>query len=214
MVFADLFKKALAYFYLIIIVLSIDNRVIAIEGEFADDGGGGGYSGGGTSYSRLRLNKIKVKQHKEDWHNGASELHFAGFKLSSLPVYSGDCGDGMSGSANCYSEPGKRIKKVSRGDIGDEFTANYVVETYTNSNNSNDIIFFVLFEEDSWPATVQGETFEFPNGEIRNVYYRSWQERYDKAMLSMNPNNTYGLPSARNYSNENSGIKYNLTFGY
>lgn len=192
-----------------VMVLSIDNQLIPIDEVY----GGGGGSSGGTSYYRLRLNKVTLKQHKEDWHNGASELHFAGFKESSMPVYSGDCGDNMTGSANCYNYDGNRVSKVSRGDVGDEFTVNYTINTF-DSYNSNDILFFVLFEQDSWPATRNIASFPFPNGELRNVYYRSWQESYDEIMLSMDPNNNYGLPSAKGYSKENAGIKYNLTFGY
>lgn len=196
-----------------VLVLSIDNEILPIDDEYGGGTSGGGGSSGGTYYYRLKLNKLRLKQHKEDWHNGASELHFAGFKVSSLPLYSGDCGDNMTGSANCYTDDGNRVIKVSRGDVGDEFTVNYTINTY-NSYSTNDIIFFVLFEQDSWPATRNIASFPFPNGEIRNVYYRSWQGSYDQIMLSMNSNNSYGLPLANGYSKENSGIKYNLTFGY
>lgn len=193
-----------------LVVLSIDNVIAPIDDEFS---GGGGSGSGGSSYYRLKINKIKLKQHKEDWHNGASELHFAGFKVSRLPIYSGECRESMTGSAHCYTDDGNRVSKVSRGDVGDEFTADYTINTY-DSFSSSDIIFFVLFEQDSWPAPRNVETFPFSNGEFRNVYYRSYQGGYDAIMLSMNSSNNYGLPSARGYSTENAGIKYNLTFGY
>lgn len=174
-------------------------------------GGGGSSSGSGSggSYYRLKINRLKPKDGKETWVQGKSEIHFKGYKLSFLPSTSGYCGDHMYSSSDCYDYYGKRIKRVKRSDIGDEFMANFTIEDYTTYQNS-DMVFYVIFEYDGWPAPKKQWDFPFVNGEYRAIEYRTWNSAYHKKMVSMDPTNTYGLPFARSYSLENSAIKYDL----
>jgi hypothetical protein len=134
-------------------------------------------------------------------------------------VNSGYCGDNIAGSLNCYNPNGKRIDRFKRRWIGDERTMNYLVKEDPSAANPDHYLFYRIFEQDSWPAPKRGKVsdtdgaFYFPNGEYRLIEYRSWQENYDKQLLSQNYNNPYGIAFTNGFSTENAGIKYNLTRG-
>lgn len=184
----------------------------------ADGSGGSGTGNTSTTARRIRIQKMTVKQHKEGWP-GRSEVHFIGFTSTGLPINSGYCGDNIAGSLNCYNPDGKRIDRFKRSWIGDERTMNYLVKEDPSAANPDHYLFFRIFEQDSWPAPTRGKVsdtdgaFYFPNGEYRLIEYRSWQENYDKQLLSQNYNNPHGLPFTNGFSTENAGIKYNLTRG-
>ncbi|MDT0293402.1 hypothetical protein ACFQ3R_07925 [Mesonia ostreae] len=173
----------------------------------------GGYNGGiptGNTYQSLKIGDMKVKQHKEDWHSGRSEVHFKGYRIiGGLPTSTGDCGDFITASDDCYSYNGRRIKKIKRRKIGHTYNVDYNMHSYQTTTN-NDIIFYVIFESDPWPAGRKVQDFNLPAGHKRNIEYRSWQDEYHHAEVSMNPNNAYNLPYARTYSVNVSGIEYNL----
>ncbi len=175
----------------------------------ASDTGNDGTGNTQPSTWRLRIDRMTVKQHKENWP-GRSEVHFKGFKLSQLPTSSGYCGDNIVGTLNCQNPDVKRISRIKRRHIGDDRQYRYLMKEDNSSNNS-DFIFYRIFESDSWPAPIRGKVtdpdavFYFPNGEYRAIEYRSWQDDYD---------NPYGLPFANNFSTDTNAIKYNLTRGY
>lgn len=199
-----------------LVIIAIDDDTHDPNHGDAIDNGPGGGSGGGSGNNNnttglLKINKMKVKQHKEAWHNGKSEIHIKAYKLSALPTNSGDCGEAVTSSDNCYSYDGRRILQWKRSHIGDEKTLNWSINsTFTGTGQSNDFVFYVIFEQDSWPANVRNALFSFPNGEYRIIKYRSWQSSYHHTMVHMNPSNPYGLPYAKNYSHNNAGISYNL----
>ena len=168
-----------------------------------------GNNGGSGSYT-ARINKMTVKHHKEPWP-GRSRVHFQGFSLPSPPQHSGDCGDYIYGSVNCYNYLGKEMGVFKRSWVNNqtERTVNFYLTTPNNSNAN--IIFYVIFEKDGWPAPVKAETFPFSNGQSRNVYYRSWESPYHSVMLNGNiSSNPYNLPSIYSYSYNGASIKYNF----
>ena len=169
------------------------------------DGGGGG--GGGTSGSVLRINQMKIKHLKEGWP-GRSEIHFKGYKFSTPPNNNVDCGEYIYSSVNCYNYTGKRIVRLKRRWKNKTRTYNWAIKT--ENNLSNDVLIYVVFEHDSWPANKRTVYFDLPNGFYSEVSYRSWQGKYDSQMLSQNPNNSDDIPYANNFSSENSSISYNL----
>lgn len=170
-------------------------------------------TGNGNDLYKLKIDKMTVKHHKEGWP-GRSEINFKGYKLSSLPQTSGDCGEVMHASVNCYNYDGRMIEQYHRSWINnqEERNLNWTLKTQQNFG-SNDYIFYVIFEQDSWPANERTQTFTFPNGQIRNLKYRSWQTKYHSVLLSQDPNNNNNIPFANNYSYEDNAIKYNLKFG-
>ena len=169
------------------------------------DGGGGG--GGGTSGSVLRINQMKIKDLNEAWP-GRSEIHFKGYKFSTPPNNNVDCGEYIYSSVNCYNYTGKRIVRLKRRWKNKTRTYNWAVKT--ENNFGHDIVFYVIFEHDSWPATKQTAYYDFPNDFESKIQFRSWEAKYDKQTLSQDPNNSYDYPYANNFSNENQYIKYNL----
>lgn len=161
----------------------------------------------------LKIGDMKIKSHKEAWPF-RSDISFTGYYEPDLPLYSGDCGELMYRSVNCYNPDGSHIAQYKRKWIedGDTKTQNFKMKTQVNAVN-DDIVFYVIFEHDSWPATERYANFPFPNGQSRNVSYRSWQKKYDQHMVSMNPENTYGLPYGPNLYVNNNDIEYDLIYG-
>ena len=191
-----------------IIVIGIGVCPIAIEGEpcvfqssVPDPPG---------NFFILRIGSMKVKSHKEAWPF-RSDISFTGFYEPYLPANSGDCGQLMFRSVNCYDPDGSNIDQYHRNWIsnGDNKVQNFKMKSQTNSI-SDDIVFYIIFEHDSWPAPNKTVTFNFSNGRARNVIYRSWQSKYDSRMVAMDPSNTYGLPYANNVDVDNSDIEYDL----
>jgi hypothetical protein len=170
---------------------------------------GGGYSGGSGSvtYQYDKIVDMNVKVHKEAWSSGASEVHMVGFRTELNIVNSGNCGDNIRGGANCYNPDGNRITKRKRRHIGDQFSPDYIING-GRGEIRNGVINFVIFEQDSWPAPNKTVTFTYPNGEFRNIQFRSWQSYYDKAQLEYEDVST--IPQISNYSVNNSSIYYKL----
>jgi hypothetical protein len=161
----------------------------------------------------LKIGDMKIKAHKEAWPF-RSDISFTGYYEPNLPVYSGDCGEAMFRSVNCYNPDGSHIDQYKRSWVsdGDTRTQNFKMKSQSNYY-TDDIVFYIIFEHDSWPAPSRTHTFPFSNGTARNVKYRSWQPKYDASMVAMDPNNTYGLPYANNYVVNNSEIEYDLKVG-
>ncbi|HET8809338.1 MAG TPA: hypothetical protein VFM65_03625 [Flavobacteriaceae bacterium] len=174
-----------------------------------------GYNPGGNpppppANLRLYINKVTPKHYKENWISGRVEVHFSGYKKSYFPPnVGGYCGEAIAGGVACYSPVGKRIKKVKRRHIGDQFNASYTIDNFDTYQNDY-VVYYLIFEYDGWPAFKQTTTFSLPNNNSRNIEYRSWNSPYHKATLSMDPNNPYGYPFARTYSYNDSGIEYDL----
>ena len=173
-----------------------------------DDDGGGGQS---QNLFRLRVDKMTVKYHKEGWP-GRSEINFKGYSLSA-PFGSGDCGNNIAGTSNCYNYSGKRIERYKRSWINnqDERTQGYQIK-FQEDYITNEVVYFIIFEEDSFPAPKKTASFLMPNGDVRNFEYRSWQTFYDQQILSMNPDNNYGLPWVSGFYVDENPIKYNLSY--
>jgi hypothetical protein len=168
---------------------------------------GGGGSGGVTGQQNLVINKMTIKDLKEDWP-GRSEVSFKGYKVTDINQIAYDCNLAIYASVNCWTWNGNRIARVKRKNKNKEKTYNWKIKT--TNNLSNDIIYYVIFEQDSWPATEKFAYFDFPSGLTSRIPYRSWQSIYDLRILSQNPNNQYNFPNANNFDSENNDIKYNL----
>jgi len=151
---------------------------------------------------------MKIKDLKESWPF-RSEISIKVFKLeniSSNQTY--ECGLSVKASVNCYTDTGNRILTLKRKWKNDNRTYNWRIET--SDINSNDVVFYVLFEADVFPAPTKEEYVSIGNGSSSRITYRSWQNIYDKEAVSLNYNNTYGNPYAYSFSENNSVIQYNL----
>ena len=168
---------------------------------------GGGNTGGGTSSQNLVLEKMTIKDLKEGWP-GRSEISFKGYKVNNINEIAYDCNLSISSSVNCWTWEGNRITRLKRRYKNDERVYDWIIKT--NNNNINDVIYYVIFEEDSFPANERYAYFTFPNGLTSRIPYRSWQGNYDRQTLSQNFNNPFGFPYANNFSIDKETIKYNL----
>lgn len=206
------------------------------SGNGDDDGGGGGPSGGGggpsggfndnipfigtlgsgPSYSSpfgLKIKWLQISQNKEDWWNGASEINIVCFVDNALPQYSGVCGNYITASSNCYVADGKEIRSASRCDIDN--SVNSLCDAVLNNsyNYTGTVIYYVIFEYDApdWVGNhEQTENFTFPNGQYRNVKYRSYQSPYHTGMISVNGGTSF--PQADGFHADVPGIKYNIGY--
>ena len=183
---------------------------------YADGGigvGNGGGSGGGSGsggYIKLEIDNMKIKDLKEGWP-GRSEIAFKGYKIDVQPNIGYLCGDNIYASVNCSNVDGKRITRLKRRHKNDN--RSYDWDVSRNETFSNDVLVYVIFEQDSWPAPEKTSSMPLPLNAIVNIPYRSWNSKYDEKTLSRN--NLYNLSSPSNYSVNNSVIEYNLkSFGF
>ncbi|MCF6307760.1 MAG: hypothetical protein L3J09_07375 [Flavobacteriaceae bacterium] len=180
------------------------------EEGFCGPFGGGGYDPPPSSI-KLRINKMTIKHFNENWPL-RPEIHFQGFSLSA-PFGSGDCGNAITGSANCYNYSGKRIDIYKRRWVSNqtEKTQNFRIKTQPNYS-SPEVIYYVIFEEDSFPASLEAACFDMPNGDIRCFEYRTNNNAYDQQKLHMNIDDANAdFPYAPGFSIDKNSIKYNLT---
>ncbi len=173
--------------------------------------GGGGGNNPPPSSIKLRINKMTIKHFNENWPF-RPEIHFQGFSLSA-PFGTGDCGNAITGSANCYNYSGKRIDIYKRRWVSDETekTQNFRIKTQPNYS-SPEVIYYVIFEEDSFPASLETACFDMPNGDIRCFKYRTNNNAYDQQKLYMDVDGANAdFPYAPGFSIDKNSIKYNLT---
>ncbi len=218
----------------------VSTFVIKLNSYSDEDGGGGGSGGGGSgggsgsggfsdnvpfigtlgggpSYSSppgLKIKWMQVKQHKEEWWNGASEINIVCFVENEFPTYSGFCGNYITASSNCYNYDGKQIRSASECDIDNNVfsVCDAVLNSTTNFNGT--VIYYIIFEHDGtdWLGNHENiEAFTFPNGQVRNLQYRSYQSYYAKGMFSV-ASSSANFPNISNAGVDNSGIKFTLNY--
>jgi hypothetical protein len=114
----------------------------------------------------------------------------------------------MTSSTNCQDYSGRTVKELKRSYEDDDRTYNWKIESSSDLNQ--EIIYYVVFEYDGFPAGETEEIFPLPlNGASTSFKYRSWNSIYDSAILSQN--SQYNLPLIYGFSADNSAIKYNLS---
>lgn len=178
-------------------------------GDTYGGGLGGGFgSGNGTFIQRLVLNKMTVKDLKEI----APFRPEIGIKAYRIPrlfpnVSYYECGEFVSSSDNCYVSAGREITNLKRRYQNDERTYNYEIER--NNSFTNDILVYVLFEKDTFPAEEKTIIQNMPNNTLNEIKIRSFNNIYDKQVLSQNP--AYNLPLVYGHQTDNNVIKYNLS---
>lgn len=159
----------------------------------------------------LRIRDMIIKQHKEDWAFGDSEINIVAFIENENPAFSGVCGNPISCSVNCYNYDGKEIKCYSRCQVDDQ--SNIFLYYLLNLNNSGNgtTICFIIFESDPEAEIFgnQTHTFTFPNGNTRNLTYNSNQGFYNASMVTLNPYSN-AFPQANGYTVNNDAISFNL----
>lgn len=87
---------------------------------------------------------MKVKAHKEAWPF-RSDLQFTGYYEPNLPANSGDCGEYMFRSVNCYDPDGSHIAQYKRSWIEDGDTKVQNFKMKSQSISISDDIVFMLF---------------------------------------------------------------------
>lgn len=180
-------------------------------------GGSGGGGGGGTNSGRLvRFDNMKIKDLKEGYPF-RSEIHIKAFKEVPNPITNGDCGQPVHSSVNCYDYDGRGIITWKRRWQNETKDLNDWIIAVENVN-STDVVFYTIFEHDSFPAprnfpVLDGNNFAgfiFPNGTQRIFEYRSWQSQYHSVILSLDQNNNFNIPYTQGYNKNNGDITYRL----
>lgn len=154
-----------------------------------DDQGNGNTGGGdGTPppATRIKVNNMKVKQHKEDWHNGKSEVEYVSIDVNK-----------NSNEVVVNQDPNNindiRFRKFSRSEVRNE--SNISIQRTVNFGASdNESYLMTIFERDGFPAPIQTSDPILVNGIEYVLIFRSWQSEYDtrkfdKASQNLNRNN-------------------------
>lgn len=148
----------------------------------------------------LVIEKMKIKDRKEAWP-GRSEIAFQGFKVYN--PYSSEtfeCGEYITGSANCMNYSGKRITKLKRKYKNKTRTYNFAVKS---NNSGDDLIYYTIFEEDSFPVIKKVVQFNINNNGGKVWFlFASLNQAYDKQLLTQQ--------QANSFNKSNSTIEYNL----
>lgn len=213
-----------------LIVISIgddfDNFAFdALDGNVGS-GSTNGSTGGTTNnngFSYLKLEKMKVKYHKESWAAGGSEINMRGFWDDLVP-------DGLGGQAGQFwtfhndDEYGSRIKRFKRRWINRGYTKTLNFKVLWDWNNLDAVdpgkfYDFVIFECDSWPAPIKTETIphsSFPSyAPNRHIKFRSWQSSYKIDAVYLGPYySTTEYHDAPNYNVNKNSIKFNFIRTY
>ena len=185
-------------------------------GQNAGDPTSGGSTGGSNFNDDLVLNKIKIKDLKESWP-GRSEISLKIYKLPAQALVDGTglseyCGESIYASDNCTNFRGRRYMRLKRRQKNRVFEVDWLLKN--ESNNSPDILFYVIFEADGWPVDLQTKEFSIPGAPFVNpkIRFRSWQEEYDYRIVSQSSSqaSTYGIPYANTLTIDNSDITYSL----
>lgn len=159
---------------------------------------------------------MTIKQHKENWINGKSEVNIR----ASLQYYNGLYeGTGETcdviGLMWSYSPNGNLIRQFSRNEVNNqtEITMNFMIENdwpYSDFYTDEIIYVYAIFEQDSWPIGVYTEIVPLaaPNTQ-RYVVYRSADPSYITGKIFVNTLNDTYSPYAGNFVCNSSTIKFN-----
>lgn len=188
---------------------------------------------GSNNPVKCKIQNMVVKQHKDSWLAGGSEISIRAvlntFNGRSLGNPTGDCEQYISGIGKT-SLLGKLVKQFSRKQINNltSVDVNFILqEDWPTSVTSSDPIYFdyVLFERDIWPTGKQNlkrdengywETgTDYPNS--YKQFYRSGDRFYDvyritSSNLFVNTLSTYGSVYYLNgnRSSELNSISFNV----
>lgn len=177
-------------------------------GDNVDEGYGGGGGGGGGPYNdttpnpwdvpltttdwnagKVILWQLLVKQNKEDWANGGSEINIVGFAVSANSGSSA-CYNSfamLGGSSYCGDIIGKRAYSADRDDVNNQVTFNITYIMHNADNNGQIAMYYCIFEmDDDILAGTRSVTITAPNGIARDLQYSSWQYRYDEVFTLLN----------------------------
>jgi hypothetical protein len=164
--------------------------------------------GAGNNGISLVINKMAIRDLKEP-SPFRPKISFKGYKIDNPQqnIYY-ECGENMLASSNCNEYSGKEITTLKRKHEGDTRTYNWRIER--SSDLSQEIVYYVIFEYDSFPAEKQESVWSLPvNNSTTSFKFRSWNSTYDKGILSQS--SLYSYPSIYGYSVDNTIIKYNLS---
>ncbi len=177
-------------------------------------GGGSGGSGGGTfAHPRLRLDNMTVRQHKEHWTKGKSEVHIVNFTENTTSnSTSGWFGNNTNGwyFTPLHDPSGRMIRHWRRSWVPNN--QQHIGSTlHTNNNNNQNVYFYVIFEYD-WPTSTKTESVLIgSNGQFRNLSYKSNNSIYAKNAVSLQQS-TNNRPFANGFVEDTWHIRYNLIY--
>ncbi len=168
-------------------------------------GGGGGNTGSSTSIVTAKFGYMIIKDKKESWLEKA-EVHKQSYSSESPQpgrLY-GPCGNGCD-------TVGDRIRKFSNRDVRKrkKKTVNHRFYYAGNSVNRGNVVSYVIYENDHWPAHLR-QYNAYVNGAQFKFRYRSYQTPYDQNTITLNPDRPYNLQYALSTTRRNNAIEYNI----
>lgn len=192
-----------------------------------EEPGGTGVSGGtgGTGVTQsvvnFRIQQLTIKDGKESWLGGASEVHIKSNGTTWSHILAGNTSGPLVSIPNLHYNgqtelKGHLIKKVPRSDINCGFCATYTVNFPMHTNWAVDNYFvdpivytYVIFEYDAWPAGSKTLASKIPSAPNPNNQLDAMNFRSSNTPYGGIPGNAYinyaiygnvsGLPSNYQY---------------
>ncbi|MBL7738533.1 MAG: hypothetical protein JNK14_04890 [Chitinophagaceae bacterium] len=180
-----------------------------------------------TATVNCRINNMTVKQHKESWIGGKSEIAIKGY----LWTWSGRWNGNTSGPIvdytsdnSTYENRGKLIKEFKRKDVKNEVekTINYNLHRNWKKDNyySDPICFgYVIFERDNWPTGLKTHYVNLPSAADQHAHYLTYRSKddnysvgtiYNMPLITINSVGGWqDVGQSNNFLADRAGIKFN-----
>ncbi len=157
-----------------------------------------------TNKKSFRLGNTVIKQHKESWVAGKSDIAIQMYKYEN-----GTLNKINLINSNTFGENEYIFRQFSRKEIKDQTTVNLeylplVADIDVTASVYNNSRFpYVIYEADSWPVTKREIKFTLPNGQTQKITFGSSDMEYYHS--------NYHDVKITPY-NDNAGIRFNTLF--
>lgn len=160
-------------------------------------------TGGFSKY--FNINDMAIKQHKESWIGGRSEVNFFGHVQMGASTRIVNTWNWYGyGNYNFWNPSRKEVKNQKLFQINRSLANIDREETFPKPSGDNFALNYVIFESDNWPTGNRTVDFTF-QGITKTITYRSSDVPYDyRSIIARNTPIPYI---------ENEGIKYRVYYG-
>lgn len=161
-------------------VLSGMGRNVAVIGlQQQNPGGGTGGSGSTAINKHLKIGNMIVRDHKESWIAGASEITIQMYKYENGTVQKINFINSSTAggnSENIFTDfKRKDVKNQTQRYLG--ATVAGMIDTNPSVYNNSKFM-YAIYEADNWPVTTRSIPFTAPNGQSFNITFGSSDGEY------------------------------------
>lgn len=153
-----------------------DDPVRKIANKRGCGSSSGGGSGGGSNTIFLDIERMRVKDKKESWIE-SGDVYFKG---SGVWIDADGTYTFKSLKRSGYNYDNHEITTIPNKDVGNWKSVNYNITTNTTGAA---FFYYVIYENDSWPAPVKSASFR--SGPLNKILkFRSYNTKYSSKILT------------------------------